>query len=362
MRLYIKRIPKTSPLGITTKKNDIIHFETDGFDEHYSAQRVPSLKGKNVPDEHELPVDYSTGEFIVWSKENVPNPYKSPEMDIPDNWILKRDVLRKEDTISEQMLAELKFNQPQGFFTAKRSWTNPMQTNKPPKTFLETLKRKFHDTNTFDDENGTSPMEDYIWIKSIMRCVEHYGLKGSLFAKDLESAYKTKTADYYIHDSDKESVALHNKVKPKLESYAALSKVTSFYSLEQKYKLWVMILHKYSPNAISVDKNSNDRLITDSLIKFVMGEANDQNLRYQIFIEQYTRMETVTTRKEFDHEFFLVECIRNKVLVKSRGSEQYSYLLDGNWTPLANMKGLLALNKKENKETLEILEEQLKAK
>ncbi len=362
MRLYIKRIPKTSPLGITTKKSDTVHLSTDGFEENYSAQKVPSLKGKNVPDEHELPVDYSTGEFIVWAKENVPNPYLSTDLDIPESWLHKTEFLRKEPTLSEQTIAEIKFNQPQGFFTAKRSWTNPMQTTKPPKTYLETLKRKFHDTNTLDDANGLSPMQDYIWIKSIMRCVEHYGLKGSIFAKDLESAYRTKTADYYIHDSDKESVALHNKVKPKLESFAALQKVTDSYSLEQKYKLLTMVLYKYNPNSVALDKNSSDRIVTDSLIKFVMGEANDQNLRYQTFIEQYKRMETVTTKKEFDHEFFLVECIRNKVLVKSRGSEQYSYMLDGNWTPLANMTGLKALNKKDNKETLEILEEQLKAK
>lgn len=363
MKIYLKKTPSTSPLGITTKKSDTLIYKHEGGEEVVSATPVGSLKGKDIADEHQLPVG-SDRRFIVWKKEFIDNPWHEgniPLKDIPDNWMSYQDFVRKSKTISPQTHAELKYNQPRGFLTEERSHNNYIQARAKEKTYLETIKRKFHETNIFDDEGGMSPLDDHIWINAIHRNIEEYGTRGSIFAKDLENSYTNKMAEYYIHDSSKEILSTARVARPKIDANAGVQIVLDKYSKEDQLIVCNLVSYLYEKR-IPYDVNTNSETLEGFLYNFVTGEANDQKKRYNDFLQIFNKYQTSAGKSALKHEHFIYMLISKKILIKPRNSDQFEYELDGKYIPLGNMSFLLTMNPKENKVVLEHLEEKLKAK
>ncbi len=355
MKLYIKRNEGSHPLGVTTKKTGDVSEWEHGNLQMEKAHSV-KIKGTTVYDLLSLPKSYKTNEFVVWQKAPMTNPYFGDEnATIGENWISKKEWILKQEKLPEQTLAEIKWDVPSGFFTEKCSWgANPKQVIKP--TYFETITRKFYDTVTFDDEHGTSPQEDYIWIRAILRTAEEF--IESNFARSKSDIPNKPKSGYYVYDEQVENVEGYVKEKPKMEVYAYMYKIEKEWNQEQCYKLASMICHKYSKVA-KVDRKLTEGKLKTWITSFISSEVSDQNKRWQIFVEVYDRMNNKVARKDFEHEFFIVECINNRVLTKTSSSPEYSYYVDDNKYPIGSMDALLKLA---DKAILETLEAQLKVK
>lgn len=354
MKIYLKRNEGSHPLGLTTKKADSVEWE--GGNMPSAKAHSVKIKGTSVCDTLTLPKSWRTNEFIVWKKEPVDNPYYNDDNAvIGENWISKKDWIIQNKKLPEQTIAEIKFDQPKGFFTEKSSWgDNPKKTIQP--TYFETLQRKFYDTTTFDDEHGNSPMADYIWIRAILRTAEEF--VESDFARNKADIANKPRSKYFVYDEVVENQEGYVKEKPKLKVYSYVYEVTEKWNQEQCYKLATMISNKY-PKATKVDRKLPEGKIKTWLSSFINNDVNDQNLRWQLFVEVYERMTDKLAKKAFEHEFFIVECINYKVLTKQSSSPEYSYYVDGNKYPIGSMEALLKL---EDKAILATLETQLKAK
>lgn len=357
MKLYIKRIEGTHPLGVTTKASDKVEW----YNGYESASKVLStkLKGTSVFDRLTIPKSHRTNEFVVWSKEPQDNPYFNDDnAKIGDNWISQKDWILKQKVLPEQTIAEIKFDQPKGYLTEKCSWGDKPNQKAVVKTYIETLWKHFADTNTFDDENGTSPLSDYIWIRAILRTSKEY--VQSDFAPSKAEINKKPNCRYYIFDEQKETVEGFTKVKPKLKVSSYLYKVTEDYNHDQCYKLATMISVKY-PKVAKPDRKLTENKLKTWLVSFAEEKTSEseQLERWRLFVEVYDRMNDKLKSKAFDHEFFINECINSKVLIKSLSTPDYGYYVDGNRYEIGSMSILYQLT---DKVTLELLSTQLKAK
>ena len=357
MKLYIKRVEGTHPLGVTTKSSDKVEW----YNGYESADKVLStkLKGTSVFDRLTIPKSHKTNEFVVWAKEPQPNPYFEDEnAKIGDNWISAKEWILKQKVLPEQTIAEIKFDCPKGFLTEKCSWGDKPNQRDSKKTYLETLWKHFADTNTFDDENGTSPMNDYIWIRAILRSSKEF--VQSDFAPSKAEIAKKPNCKYFIYDEKKEQTEGFVKVKPKLKVSSYLYKVTEDYNQEQCYKLASMIAAKYT-KAVKPDRKLTETKLKNWLVSFTEEKTSEaeQLERWRLFVEVYDRMNDKTKAKAFDHEFFINECIKERVLIKNTTSPDYGYYVDGNRYEIGSMDILYKLT---DKAILEVLDGQLKAK
>lgn len=354
MKIYLKRNEGSHPLGLTTKKADSVEWE--GGNMPSAKAHSVKIKGTSVCDTLTLPKSWRTNEFIVWKKEPIANPYFNDENAvIGENWIAKREWILKQAKLPEQTIAEIKWDVAAGFFTEKSSWgDNPKK--QITQTYFETLQRKFYDTTTFDDEHGNSPMADYIWIRAILRTAEEFVESDFARSKaDISSKPKSK---YYVYDELVENVEGYVKEKPKMEVYAHMYKIEKEWNQEQCYKFATMICNKYSKVA-KVDRKLTEGKLKTWITSFISSEVSDQNTRWQLFVQVYDRMNNKIAKKEFEHEFFIVECINYKVLTKTSSSPEYSYYVDDTKYPIGSMEALLKLS---DKAILDILEIQLKTK
>lgn len=356
MKLYIKRIEATHAYGYTTKPSDKIEWES-GTE---SAERVLStkIKGTSVFDKLTIPKSHKTNEFVVWAKEPVDNPYFGDEnAPIGSNWEHKKEWILKQKKLSEQTIAEIKFDVAENFLTPKSSWSKENNV-KVTRTYIESLWKNFADTNTFDDENGQSPMADYIWIRAILRSANEF--MDSNFALNKGHISSRPKCNYYVFDEQKEAVDGFVQVKPKLKVYSYMYKVTEEFNHEQCYKLASMISNKYN-KVTKPDYKLTEGKLKTWIASFVEEKISEKEQleRWRLFVEVYERMGNKLEKKQFEHEFFMHECIKYKVLIKFQGSPDYGYYVDGQRYEIGSMEALYKLT---DKNILETLEKQLKEK
>jgi len=363
MKLHINRNPGTSANGLTTKKFDTFELGND-ID---NATRVPSLKvnGTRVPDVMALPIDHKSGEIIIWSKTPVENPYfkkELKEMEFGANWADEKIIkyLQTTQYISEQMLAEVKFDLPKDTLTPKPFWIlNGKKVDGTVKdghvvrrNYLETVQKKFFDTTTLDD----SELVDYLFIHAILKCAKERS--GSHFALSLEDIKNKPASRYYIYEESKEVGQELKRSKHKSKAWAIVNKVAEDYTMEQMYRLAMGICLKYKDVTLPY-KNSSMEALQSWFFSFVK-EGKGEMERLGLLISVYERMNDPKQKKSYDHEIFIHECINNKVLVKSRVSPDYLYDIgESVWSELGD---ITVLYKLDDKKIIDTLAAQLKAK
>ena len=170
-KIYIKPVPRTSVLGITTKSSDYIEgFDANGQKIMIPASRAAIKRNGAKVTTMSLPVSYQTGKFRVFdTTTKAPNPYYNSLEPIPSNWLANESMLRKSEYITWQMYYELKHNVVPNTYTQDRHMFDRQQDRKAispvtnaPYHYLETLGKAFYDGITIldleiaEDENLVS--------------------------------------------------------------------------------------------------------------------------------------------------------------------------------------------------------------
>lgn len=352
MKLYIRPVPRTSPVGVTTKHNDIVSFD-DGSE--FSAQKS-KLKRNGAEDK--LTVPHNGRKFIVWDDEPQANPYYGDKtMNIPSNWIDHKDLILKSENLPDQMLAEIKYNVPKGFLTDKLFLYSPgtrRNYEKEPLTFIEDIRTTFSEnTNVFDTENERTGLRDYIWIKAIQKTSREK--KSSIFANSLEQLPERPKAMYYIYEEEKEVTAKLNESVQETKARYYLYPVLEEWNDLQRYKLAVML-------DLNVDQSMSPKKVKELLNDYIVKPNKNVKVNYSLFIKSIDMYNDKTKNEIFEHEFLIKELVKNRILNKSKSTPDYTYFKDGNYYPIGDISVLKSLNKKENKDLLDELKQQLKDK
>ena len=313
-KIYIKPVPRTSVLGITTKSSDYI----EGYDANGQKTMIPAVRaaikrhGSKVTNMG-LPVSWETGKFKVFdSTSKAPNPFVNEAEPIPSNWLSQEAMLRKSPYITWQMYYELKHNvEPNTYTQDRNAYDRPQNRGGKKWSFLETLSKGFYDGITILDLDIA---EDEIWYLAFKESAKS---PDSKFAINIEDAQTKPKALFYIVDEQLEDAQVLNEYALEDEAMAKYHELKTKFTPITRYQLAVL-LDLTTTHAVSDEKIS--KLIRDYLVKGTkrdtVAQRHESEKIYKTFIKLYDMYIDANTRADFNAKYLLKEGINTGVLVK----------------------------------------------
>lgn len=328
-KIYIKPVPRTSVLGITTKSSDYI----EGFDKNGQKTMIPATRaaikrnGAKVTT-MALPVSWETNKFKVFdTTTKADNPYFNSEEPIPSNWLQNEPMLRKSQYITWQMFYELKHNVLPNTYTQDRHFFDRQQDRKQKYNYLESLSKSFYDGITILDLDLA---EDEIWYLAFKESAKSVDSK---FAINIEDAQNKPHALFYIVDEQLEDAQVLNEFALEDEAMAKFNELKTKFTPISRYQ-FAVLLDLTTTHAISDEKITT--LIRSYLTKGQKRETTAQRHEsekiYKTFLRYYDEFVDANKRADFNARYLIKEGVNREVLRKKEN--EYVWLPKGeNNTP-----------------------------
>mgnify|MGYP006323799487 CR=1 FL=1 len=319
-KIYIKPVPRTSVLGITTKSSDYI----EGFDKNGQKTMVPATRaaikrnGAKVTT-MALPVSWETNKFKVFdTTTKAENPYYNTEEPIPSNWLASESMLRKSPHITWQMYYELKHNALPNTYTQDRHFFDRQQDRKHRSDitgsnyhYLEALGKSFYDGITI--LNLEIP-EDEIWYLAFKESAKSVDSK---FATNIEDAQTKPNALFYIVDEQLEDAQVLNEFALEDEAMAKFNELKTKFTPISRYQ-FAVLLDLTTTHAISDEKitTSIRGYLTKGQKRDTQAQRHESEKIYKTFLRFYDEFVDANKRADFNALYLIKEGVNREVLRK----------------------------------------------
>lgn len=363
-KIYIKPVPRTSVLGVTTKQVDYIDgYDANGNKMQIAATKAPIKRFSTKVTNMGLPVSWETGKFRVFdTTTKADNPYYGDknDLDIPSQWLNQETMLRKTPYITWQMYYELKHNVAPNTYTQERhSYDKTQHRGKSQWSYLETLSKGFYDGITVLDLDIP---EDEIWYLAFKLSANNVMSK---FAINIEDAQNKPNALFYIVDEDVEDAQVVSEYDLEDQAMAKYYEIKTKLGKDVRYQLAVL-LDLTTTHAISDDKVLTllRNYLTKGSRRETAAQRAESKIIYSKFLKYYDDYVDATRRAEFNARYLLKEGVNREVIRKKEN--EYLWLPNGEMNAPENLGReetvIKKLKDKKNADIVAELKEQIMAK